>query len=138
MPHSASSVPVGAPATPAEGVTVAVVLVVLVLAADHRPIDLGALSPERARVLDGKAVTASLLVQKPPYTLLGRTVVGAADRDDSVERGAVLLGRRFDVKEGSRLVVRGTLRAMYHEPDTVTGTAVPGWWEVRVEEGVER
>lgn len=70
-------------------------LVLIVLSADLRPVDLGAPSLERARALDGKAVTATLLAKKPSYTLPNRTVgVGAAERDDDVERGAVLLGRR--------------------------------------------
>ncbi|VTT98984.1 unnamed protein product [Gemmataceae bacterium] len=116
----------------------AVVFVLLVLSADPKPIDLGALSLERARVLDGKAVTVSLLVQKPPYTLLGRTMVGTADRDDGAERGAVLLGRRPDVREGERVTVRGRLRLLRHAPDTVNGAAVPSWWEVRVEESRDR
>lgn len=114
-------------------------LVALAVAvADLRPIDLGALSRERARALDGKAVTVSFVVAKPPYTLLGRTMVGAADRDDGAERGAVLLGRRLDIREGERVTVRGRLRLLRHAPDTVNGTAVPAWWEVRVEESGER
>jgi hypothetical protein len=48
----------------------------------------GAISLERARVLDGKAVMVSFVVAKPPYTLLGHTMAGAADRDDGAERGA--------------------------------------------------
>lgn len=116
----------------------AVVFALLALSADPRPIDLGALSLERARILDGRTVTASVLVQKPVYTLLGRTMVGAADRDDGAERGAVLLGRRLDVKEGERVTVRGRLRLLRHAPDMVNGTAVAAWWEVRVEESGER
>jgi hypothetical protein len=118
-------------------VTVAVVFALLIVSADPRPIDLGALSLERARVLDGKPVTVSFLVAKPPYTLLGRTVVGAADRDDGLERTAVLLGKRLEA-EGRRVTVRGRLRLLHHRPDTVNGTAVPAWWEVRVEESGER
>jgi len=105
-----------------------------VLALDYRPLDLGMMSLDRARTLDGKPVTVSFLVATPPYTLLGRTVLGAADRDDDVERGAVLLGRRFDVREGERLVVRGTLRTIYHPPCFVGSVAVGSWWEIRVEE----
>jgi hypothetical protein len=112
----------------------ALVLTMLVLSADPRPVDLGAISLERARVLDGKTVTVSLLVAKPPYTLLGRTMVGAADRDD----GAELLGRRLDTREGERVTVRGRLRLVHHAPATLKGLAVPAWWEVRVEEFGDR
>jgi len=110
-------------------------IILTVCALDYHPLELGGISLDRARTLDGKAVTVSLIVAKPVYTLLGRTMVGAADRDDDVERGAVLLGRRFDVKEGERLVVRGTLRTIYHPPCFVGGVAVAGWWGIRVEEG---
>jgi len=111
-----------------------IAVVLAVLALDLRPLDLGVMSLDRARFLDNKPITVSLIVEKPAYTLLGRTIVGAADRDDDAERGAVLLGRRFDVKEGERLVVRGTLRVIYHPPCFVGNVAVAGWWEVRVEE----
>ncbi|WP_439625889.1 hypothetical protein [Gemmata sp.] len=53
-----------------------------------------------------------LPAQKPPYTLLGR---------------------RLEAREGERLV-RGTLRLRQHGPDRVNATAVPAWWEIRVEE----
>ncbi|MCE9560680.1 MAG: hypothetical protein K8U57_01370 [Planctomycetes bacterium] len=92
------------------------------------------MSLERARTLNGKPVTVSFLVAKPAYTLLGRTMVGAADRDDDVERGAVLLGKRLDVKEGERVVVRGVLRVIHHRSDVVNGVIVPAWVEVRVTE----
>ena len=104
------------------------------LAFDLRPIDLGGMSLDRARGLDGKPVTVSLIAAKPAYTLLGRTMLGCADRDDEVERGAILMGRRFDVKEGERIVVRGTLRVVRHRGDVVNGVIVPAWWELRVEE----
>jgi len=61
-------------------------------------------------------------------------MAGPADRDDDVERGAVLLGKRLDVKEGERLVVRGTLRVIHHKGDVVNGVIVPAWFEVRVTE----
>ncbi len=61
------------------------------------------MSLDRARILTAKTLTVSFIVAKPMYTFLGRTMVGAADRDDGAERGAVLLGRRLDVKEGERL-----------------------------------
>ncbi|MBA4192757.1 MAG: hypothetical protein C0467_32730 [Planctomycetaceae bacterium] len=60
-----------------------------VLALDFRPLDLGAMTLERARLLDGKPVTVSLIAAKSAYMLLGRTMVGAADRDDEVERGSM-------------------------------------------------
>ncbi|MCE9567331.1 MAG: hypothetical protein K8U57_35465 [Planctomycetes bacterium] len=80
-------------------------ILLAVCAADLRPLDLGGMTLDRARILDGKPVTVSFIVGRPTYTLLGRTRVGAADRNDDVERGAVLLGKRFDVKEGERVVV---------------------------------
>lgn len=81
------------------------VLVLLVAVLDVRPLDLEALSLERARSLDGQRVAVAFIVAKPVYTMNGYTVVGAADRDDGAERVAVLLGRRLDVREGMRLVV---------------------------------
>ncbi len=76
----------------------------------------------------------SFVVAKPLYTFLGRTMVGAADRDDGAEREAVLIGRRLDVVEGERLTVRGKLRVIEHRGDVVNRVIVPVWSEVRVEE----
>ncbi len=105
-----------------------------ILAPDLRPISLDGLSLDRARTLNGQMLTVSFVVAKPLYTFLGRTMVGAADRDDGAERGAVLLGRRLDVKEGERLTVCGKLRVIEHRGDVVAGVIVPGWVEVRVVE----
>ncbi|MCE9564426.1 MAG: hypothetical protein K8U57_20505 [Planctomycetes bacterium] len=109
-------------------------IIIAICAFDLRPIDLGAMTLDRARTLDGKPATVSFVVAKPSYTFLGRTMVGPADRDDDVERGAVLLGKRLDVKEGERLVVRGVLRVIQHKGDVVNGVIVPAWFEVRVTE----
>lgn len=48
-------------AAPTEEVTVAPVLAILVALAAPRPIDLGALSLERARALDGRAIAVTFL-----------------------------------------------------------------------------
>jgi hypothetical protein len=81
-----------------------------------------------------KPLTFSFIVAKPVYTLLGRKMVGTADRDDDVEHGAVLLGKLWDVKEDERIVVRGTLRVIRHRGDVVNGLAVKAWEEVRLGE----
>ncbi len=58
----------------------------------------------------------SFVVAEPVYTFLGRTLVVAADREDGAERGAVLLGRRLDVKKGERLTVRVWLTRIDGKP----------------------
>src|SRR4051812_35885224 len=100
-------------------------IVLVVCALELRPLDLGTMTIDRARTLDGKPVTVSFILAKPAITLLGRTMVGPADRGDDVEWGAVLLGKRYDVKEGERLVVRGVLRVIQHRGDVVNGVIVP-------------
>lgn len=110
------------------------VILFAVLTLDLRPVDLGAMTLDRARTLDGQMITVSFLVAKPPYTLLGRTMVGAADRDDETERGVVLLGKRLDVEIGKRLTIHGRLHLIHHRGDVVNGVIVPPWWEVRVAE----
>jgi hypothetical protein len=67
------------------------------------------------------------------YTLIGRTMVGAADRDDHAERGTLLLGKRLDVKLGERLTVRGTLRVIQHKADVVNGVIVSAWFRTPVD-----
>ena len=88
------------------------------------PVDLDTITVEHARRLDGKPVVAGFVVSKPSYTLLGMTVLGAADRGDDIERGAVLDGNRLDVKEGERTVVVGTLFVFRHGATTVNGVFV--------------
>ncbi len=68
-------------------------------------IDLDSITVERARILAGRPVLASFIIAKPSYTLLGRTSPGAADRDDGAERGAVLRGKRLELREGERAKV---------------------------------
>ena len=54
-------------------------IILAVYALDLRPLDLGAMTPERARILDGKPVTVSFVVAKAHYTLLGRTIAPRTD-----------------------------------------------------------
>jgi len=110
------------------------VIIFAVLTLNARPLDLGALSLDRARTLDGQMITVWFLVAKPPYTLLGRTMVGAAERDDEAEREVVLLGKRLDVEIGKRLTVRGRFHLIHHRGDVVNGVIVPPWWEIRIRE----
>lgn len=98
------------------------------------PVDLDGITVDAAQRLDGKLVAASFIPSKPSYTLLGMTVLGAADRGDGIERTAVLAGNRLDLKEGERTVVVGTLLVFRHEATTVNGVFVPGWVEIRVEQ----
>src|SRR5437773_2066781 len=85
-----------------------------------------------ARALDGRLVAANFLVAKPSYTLRGFTMLGAADRDDGAERGAVLRGNRLDIQEGKRVTVIGVLRMLDHPPGVVNRVFVLGWVEIRV------
>jgi hypothetical protein len=110
------------------------VVTLVIVAATPRPIDVDAVSVERARTFKGRLVVASFIVGKPAYSLRGFTMVGAADRDDGAERGAVLVGKRLDVEEGKRLTVVGKLLVIDHAADRVNGIHVPGWVEIRVEE----
>jgi hypothetical protein len=81
--------------------------------------------------LDGKLVAVSSLVAKPSYTLLGRTVVGAAGRDDWAGRGALLRGNRLDLYEGEQVTVLGVLRVIDDAPNVVNQQFVPRWSEIR-------
>jgi hypothetical protein len=101
----------------------------LALAVLPRPIDLGGIDLHRARHLSGRLVATESVVGKPPMTYGRVTDVGAADRDDGAERGALLRGRRFDVAVGRRVRVVGVLRVIDHEPAVVGGALV------RVERG---
>ena len=108
---------------------------VLALAAHLAPpLDLDAIDLQRARALSGRLVVASFIVAKPLDAYPRLTSVGAADRDDGAERGAILRGRRLDVKEGQRLNVVGRFRVIDHKAAVVGTVFVPAWVEVRVSE----
>ena len=98
------------------------------------PIDFDGISLERARAMNGRPVVASFLNVAPAYTLLGRTVIGPANRDDGAERSAVLRGKRLDIDEGKRVEVVGVLKVIDHGAAAVNGVIVPAWVELRVEE----
>ena len=107
----------------------------VILVALPQPIDLDALTLEHARRLNGRVVAATFLNTAPLYTLVGRTVVGPADREDGAVRTAVLRGTRLDVEEGRRVDVVGMLRVIDHAPCFVgMAFVLPGWVELRVEE----
>jgi hypothetical protein len=78
-------------------------------------------------------VLVSLVVAKPSYTLVGSTVIGAADRDDGAERTAVLRGNHLDIV-GDRVVVVGVVRVIEHGPYVVNQVLVERWVELRVEQ----
>src|SRR5262245_15863552 len=105
------------------------------LAAVPRPIPLERLSIDQAQTLNGQEVTVTFIVAKPTYTWKGRTIIGAADQPDDVERGADLKGERYDVKEGKLITVTGKLRFIHHPPAFVGVVLVEAWYEIRVEEG---
>jgi hypothetical protein len=63
------------------------------------PVPLHALTVERARQFHGSTVTALVRVDKPPLTWDGLTLVGVEDQDDDTERGAVLAGEPFDIRQ---------------------------------------
>ena len=97
-------------------------------------VSLDGITVERARTLHGKLVVASFLVAKPNYTLRSQTMIGAADHEDGVERGAVLKGNRLDIEMGLQTHVIGRLRVIDHPPALVNGRFVPAWVEIRVEQ----
>jgi hypothetical protein len=110
-------------------------MLAVILATLPQPIDLDSLDPEHARQLSGRVVAAAFMNAAPPYTLVGRTVVGPADREDGAVRTAVLRGTRLDVEEGRRVDVVGMLRVIDHAPCFVgMAFVLPGWVELRVEE----
>ncbi|MCE9566035.1 MAG: hypothetical protein K8U57_28785 [Planctomycetes bacterium] len=97
------------------------------------PVNLDTLSVERARDHHDKLVVASFLAMKPAFTWRDNTVLGAADYDEFVERGAVLQGNWLNA-EGKRVTVVGTVRVIRHRACVVEGVAVPEWIEIRVSE----
>lgn len=105
------------------------------LACCPTPIDLGGVTLPHARAIAGRLVVASFVVATPPDTPLGRTVLGAAERDDGVSRTAVLRGR-LDADVGQRVTAVGVLRVVDHPPwRGSNGVFVPGWAEIRVGPG---
>ena len=80
---------------------------------------------------------ATFLATKPPHSYRDRTSLGAADRDDGAERGAVLRGRRLDIDEGNRVEVVGVIRVIDHKPAVVGTVFVPAWVDVSVMESLQ-
>jgi hypothetical protein len=107
---------------------------VLSMLAAAEPISLDALGVDRARELAGQVRTYTFIVAKPPYIDGGITTIGAAERLDGAEVGAVRLGQRFDVELGERFTMVGKLRVIKHATARVNGELVPAWTELRVEE----
>ncbi len=97
------------------------IVLLAVSAATPQPIDLDSITVDRARILAARPVLASFLIAKPSYTLLGRTILGAADRDDGAERGAVLRGKRLELRNGERVKVLGVLRVIDHKAAVENG-----------------
>jgi hypothetical protein len=80
-------------------------------------------------------VARNRLVAKPLDYCRACTSVGAADLPDGAERGAILLGKRFDIEEGKRITVSGTLRVIDWPGCYIGGKLVPAWVQIRVDEG---
>ncbi|MDB5314067.1 MAG: hypothetical protein JWO38_8269 [Gemmataceae bacterium] len=112
----------------------ALTVAVAVLQVLTTPAPLDFLSLDQANRLNGRRVTVTLLVDTPVYCDGERTIVGGADRPDEVTRGVILRGERYDVDEGDKITVSGTLRVISHRAAVVNGVAVAGWTEIRVEE----
>ena len=108
-------------------------LTAFVLALLPQPVALSTLRLDRARELQGQFVLARFVIAKPHFTLKNRTVIGAADRTDGIERTAVVRGIRRDLDTGRRVSVPGILRVLDHETATVNGVSVPTWTEIRVQ-----
>jgi len=99
----------------------------------HR-VDLDRLSIERARQLDGRRVIAVFMIAKHVYSERGVTTAGAADQPDGAEGGAVLRGRRYDLDEGQRVAVVGTLHVPNWPPTFIGDVQVPAWAGIEVRE----
>jgi hypothetical protein len=65
------------------------------------PVNLDALSLERARLLHGRVVVASFVVAPEPYTLTSHNAVGSGERSDGVIRATVLRRRAGTPRNGS-------------------------------------
>ncbi|HJZ56311.1 MAG TPA: hypothetical protein VKE74_15200 [Gemmataceae bacterium] len=115
------------------------VLLAALLAAQPEPyrIDLVTITLDDARTLNGKRVRVSFTTGKPSYALNGVTVTGPTDQEndgEDVSRGVILRGEQI-IDLGARVEVVGQLRVIDHPARIVNGVPVPGWVEVRVEEG---
>ncbi|WP_162668894.1 hypothetical protein [Gemmata massiliana] len=77
-------------------------------------------------------VTATLFAAKPIDQSPGRTIVGAFDLPDEIERVAHLNGHHYDL-EGTRVTVAGRRRVIDHAGTFVEGVLAPAWTEIRVE-----
>ena len=108
-------------------------LTAFVLALLPQPVAFSTLRLGEARELHGRFVIAKFVIATPCFTLKNRTVIGAADRDDGIERTAVVRGIRRDLDVGRRVSVLGILRVIDHGSSTVNGVAVPAWTEIRVQ-----
>src|SRR5687768_4397627 len=112
-------------------------MIALALLLLPEPISLDGITVERARAMHGKLVAASFIVAKPSFTWRDcrggtLTVIGAADREEWCERGAVLKGNGLDIDMGKRVPVVGALRVIDHGPYVVNRVLVPAWTEIRV------
>ena len=108
-------------------------LTAFVLALLPQPITLSTIRLGEARELQGRFVVARFEIATPCFTLKNRTVIGAADRDDGIERTAVVRGIRRDLDLGRRVSVLGILRVIDYESATVNEVAVSTWTEIRVQ-----
>ena len=108
-------------------------LTAFVLALLPQPISLSTIRLDEARELHGRFVVAKFVIATPCFTWKNRTIIGAADRDDGIERTAVVRGIRRDLDQGRRVAVLGILRVIDHGSATVNGVAVPAWTEIRVQ-----
>jgi hypothetical protein len=97
----------------------------LIAALTPQPVNLDAISIDRANLLHGQPVVASFIVGNPLYTLRDKTIIGTGDKPDGIERTAVLLGKRFEFKEGRRTTVVGTMRVIHHPTIAVNMVIVP-------------
>lgn len=99
------------------------------------PLNLETLSLHQARALAGRPVVVTFIVGKPAQRWGSSTITGTYDTPDGVERAAILRGRRFDVKEGRRTALSGTLLVIDHPARRIGKEVVLPWSEIRIEEG---
>ncbi len=92
-----------------------------ILAADVRPISLDGMTLDRARILTGKTLTVSFIVTKPTYPLLGRTMAGDAEGDDTRRRFYTASARSLHISDPASGHLAGS--NLYHHEIQLMATA---------------
>src|SRR5262245_39405219 len=98
------------------------------------PLAFESLEAIQADELRGERITVRLKIGVPGFWWGARTVIGAGERPDGIERTVILKGKRLDLEPGDSITVTGTLRIILHPRSIVNGVFIPAWTEFRLEE----